>query len=95
MSAFISAVVAISAAASAYSAHSQRKSAKEASKRADAENKRIQGEADAARVANKLDREASTEDVAKVQSAGNSDSVISTGRRKRAPTATVSSGLGL
>ena len=92
MTAFISAVVAISAAATVYS---QRKSAKEASKRADAENKRIQGEADAARVANKLDREASTEDVAKVQSAGNSDSVISTGRRKRAKTATVSSGLGL
>ena len=95
MSAFISAVVAISAAATVYSAHSQRKSAKEASKRADSENKRIQSEADAARVANKLDREASTEDVAKVQSAGNSDSVISTGRRKRAKTATVSSGLGL
>lgn len=92
MTAFISAVVAISTAASVYS---QRKSAKEASKRVDAENKRIQGEADAARVANKLDREASTEDVAKVQSAGNSDSVISTGRRKRAKTATVSSGLGL
>lgn len=92
MTAFVSAVVAISAAASVYS---QRKSAKEASKRADAENKRIQSEADAARVANKLDREASTEDVAKVQSAGNSDSVISTGRRKRATTATVSSGLGL
>ena len=92
MSAFISAVVAISTAASVYS---QRKSAKEASKRADTENKRIQGEADAARVANKLDREAGTEDVAKVQSAGNSDSVISTGRRKRAKTATVSSGLGL
>ena len=92
MSAFVSAVVAISAAASVYS---QRKSAKEASKRADTENKRIQGEADAARVANKLDREAGTEDVAKVQSAGNSDSVISTGRRKRAKTATVSSGLGL
>lgn len=92
MSAFISAVVAISAAASVYS---QRKSAKEASKRVDAENKRVQGEADAARVANKLNREAGTEDVAKVQSAGNSDSVISTGRRKRAQTATVSSGLGL
>lgn len=92
MSAFISAVVAITTAATVYS---QRKSAKEASKRADAENKRIQDEADAARVANKLDREAGTEDVAKVQSAGNSDSVISTGRRKRAPTATVSSGLGL
>ena len=92
MSAFISAVVAISAAATVYS---QRKSAKEASKRANTENKRIQGEADAARVANKLDREAGTEDVAKVQSAGNSDSVISTGRRKRAKTATVSSGLGL
>ena len=92
MTAFVSAVVAISAAATVYS---QRKSAKEASKRADAENKRIQGEADAARVANKLDREAGTEDVAKVQSAGNSDSVISTGRRKRATTATVSSGLGL
>ena len=92
MTAFISAVVAISTAATVYS---QRKSAKEASKRADAENKRIQGEADAARVANKLDREAGTEDVAKVQSAGNSDSVISTGRRKRAPNATVSSGLGL
>lgn len=92
MSAFISAVVAITTAASVYS---QRKSAKEASKRADAENKRIQGEADAARVANKLNREAGTEDVAKVQSAGNSDSVISTGRRKRAQTATVSSGLGL
>lgn len=92
MTAFISAAVVISAAATVYS---QRKSAKEASKRADAENKRIQGEADAARVANKLDREAGTEDVAKVQSAGNSDSVISTGRRKRATTATVSSGLGL
>ena len=92
MTAFISAVVVISTAASVYS---QRKSAKEASKRADSENKRIQGEADAARVANKLDREAGTEDVAKVQSAGNSDSVISTGRRKRAKTATVSSGLGL
>ena len=92
MSAFISAVVAISAAASVYS---QRQSTKAASKRADAENKRIQGEADAARVANKLDREAGTEDVAKVQSAGNSDSVISTGRRKRAKAATVSSGLGL
>lgn len=92
MSAFISAIVAITTAASVYS---QRKSAKEASKRADAENKRIQGEADAARVANKLNREAGTEDVAKVQSAGNSDSVISTGRRKRAQTATVSSGLGL
>ena len=92
MTAFISAVVAITTAASVYS---QRKSAKEASKRADSENKRIQGEADAARVANKLGREASTEDVAKVQSAGNSDSVISTGRRKRATTATVSSGLGL
>lgn len=92
MSAFISAVVAITTAATVYS---QRKSAKEASKRVDAENKRVQGEADAARVANKLDREASTEDVAKVQSAGNSDSVISTGRRKRAKTATVSSGLGL
>lgn len=92
MSAFISAVVAITTAATVYS---QRKSAKEASKRADAENKRVQGEADAARVANKLDREANTEDVAKVQSAGNSDSVISTGRRKRATTATVSSGLGL
>ena len=92
MSAFISAVVAITAAASVYS---QRKSAKEASKRVDAENKRIQGEADAARVANNLNREAGTEDVAKVQSAGNSDSVISTGRRKRAKTATVSSGLGL
>ena len=92
MSAFISAVVAISAAASVYS---QRQSTKAASKRADTENKRIQGEADAARVANKLDREAGTEDVAKVQSAGNSDSVISTGRRKRAQTATVSSGLGL
>ena len=94
MSAFISAIVAV-VASTAASVHSQRKSAKEASKRADAENKRIQGEADAARVANKLDREASTEDVAKVQSAGNSDSVISTGRRKRATTATVSSGLGL
>ena len=92
MSAFISAVVAITTAASVYT---QRKSAKEASKRADTENKRIQGEADAARVANKLDREAGTEDVANVQSAGNSDSVISTGRRKRAKTATVSSGLGL
>lgn len=92
MTAFVSAVVAISAAASVYS---QRKSAKEASKRVDAENKRVQGEADAARVANKLNREAGTEDVAKVQSAGNSDSVISTGRRKRAQTATVSSGLGL
>ena len=92
MTAFVSAVVAITAAATVYS---QRKSAKEASKRADAENKRIQGEADAARVANKLNREAGTEDVAKVQSAGNSDSVISTGRRKRATTATVSSGLGL
>ena len=94
MSAFISAIVAVVASAAA-SVYSQRKSAKEASKRVDAENKRIQGEADAARVANKLDREASTEDVAKVQSAGNSDSVISTGRRKRAKTATVSSGLGL
>ena len=92
MTAFVSAIVAISAAASVYS---QRKSSKEASKRADAESKRVQGEADAARVANKLDREAGTEDVAKVQSAGNSDSVISTGRRKRAKTATVSSGLGL
>ena len=92
MTAFVTAVVAISAAATVYS---QRKSAKEASKRADAENKRIQGEADAARVANNLNREADTEDVAKVQSAGNSDSVISTGRRKRAQTATVSSGLGL
>ena len=92
MTAFVSAVVAITTAASVYT---QRKSAKEASKRADTENKRIQGEADAARVANKLDREAGTEDVAKVQSAGNSDSVISTGRRKRAKTATVSSGLGL
>ena len=92
MTAFISAAVLISAAATVYT---QRKSAKEASKRADTENKRIQGEADAARVANKLDREAGTEDVAKVQSAGNSDSVISTGRRKRAKTATVSSGLGL
>lgn len=92
MSAFISAVVAITTAATVYS---QRKSAKEASKRADAENKRIQGEAEAARVANKLDREAGAEDVAKVQSSGNSDSVISTGRRKRAPTAMVSSGLGL
>lgn len=92
MSAFISAVVAITTAATVYS---QRKSAKEASKRADAESKRVQGEADAARVANKLNREAGTEDVAKVQSAGNSDSVISTGRRKRAPTATVASGLGL
>lgn len=92
MTAFVSAVVAISAAATVYS---QRQSTKAASKRADAENKRIQSEADAARVANKLDREASTEDVAKVQSAGNSDSVISTGRRKRAQTATVSSGLGL
>ena len=95
MTAFISAAVAISAISAAATVHSQRKSAKEASKRADAENKRIQGEADAARVANKLDREAGTEDVAKVQSAGNSDSVISTGRRKRAKTATVSSGLGL
>lgn len=92
MSAFISAVVAITTAASVYS---QRKSAKAASKRADAESKRVQDEADAARVANKLNREAGTEDVAKVQSAGNSDSVISTGRRKRAPTATVASGLGL
>ena len=92
MTAFISAAIVISAGASVYS---QRKSAKEASKRADAENKRVQGEADAARVANKLNREAGTEDVAKVQSAGNSDSVISTGRRKRAQTATVSSGLGL
>lgn len=92
MSAFISTIVAITTAASVYS---QRKSAKEASKRVDAENKRVQGEADAARVANKLNREAGTEDVAKVQSAGNSDSVISTGRRKRAKTATVSSGLGL
>ena len=92
MTAFVSAVVAITAAATVYS---QRKSAKEASKRVDAENKRVQGEADAARVANKLNREAGTEDVAKVQSAGNSDSVISTGRRKRAKTATVSSGLGL
>ena len=92
MSAFISAAIAISAAATVYT---QRQSTKAASKRADAENKRIQGEADAARVANKLDREAGTEDVAKVQSTGNSDSVISTGRRKRAKTATVSSGLGL
>lgn len=92
MTAFVSAVVAISAAATVYS---QRQSTKAASKRADAENKRVQGEADAARVANKLNREAGTEDVAKVQSAGNSDSVISTGRRKRAQTATVSSGLGL
>ena len=92
MSAFRSAVVAITAAATVYT---RRQSTKAASKRADSENKRIQGEADAARVANKLDREAGTEDVAKVQSAGNSDSVISTGRRKRAQTATVSSGLGL
>lgn len=92
MTAFVSAAIVISAAATVYS---QRKSAKEASKRVDAENKRVQGEADAARVANKLNREAGTEDVAKVQSAGNSDSVISTGRRKRAKTATVSSGLGL
>ena len=94
MTAFVSAVVAV-VASTAASVYSQRKSSKEASKRADAENKRIQGEADAARVANKLNREAGTEDVAKVQSAGNSDSVISTGRRKRAQTATVSSGLGL
>ena len=95
MSAFIPAAVAISAAATVYWQHKSAKAQKEASKRADTENKRIQGEADAARVANKLDREAGTEDVAKVQSAGNSDSVISTGRRKRAKTATVSSGLGL
>lgn len=92
MTAFISAAIVISAAASVYT---QRQSAKAASKRADAESKRVQSEADAARVANKLNREAGTEDVAKVQSAGNSDSVISTGRRKRAKTATVSSGLGL
>ena len=92
MSAFISAIVAITTAATVYS---QRKASKEASKRADAESKRVQGEADAARVANKLNRDAGTEDVANVQSAGNSDSVISTGRRKRATTATVSSGLGL
>ena len=92
MTAFVTAVVAITTAATVYT---QRKSAKEASKRADAENKRVQSEADASRVANKINREADTEDVAKVQSAGNSDSVISTGRRKRAPTATVSSGLGL
>ena len=92
MTAFVSAAILISTAANVYA---QRKSAKEASKRADAENKRVQGEADAARVANKLNLEAGTEDVAKVQSAGNSDSVISTGRRKRATTATVSSGLGL
>ena len=92
MSAFISAVVAITTAATVYS---QRKASKEASKRADAESKRVQDEADAARVANKLNRDAGTEDVANVQSAGNSDSVISTGRRKRATTATVSSGLGL
>ena len=95
MSAFISAAVAIAVASTAANVYTQRQSAKAASKRADAENKRIQGEADAASVANMLDREASTEDVAKVQSAGNSDSVISTGRRKRAQTATVSSGLGL
>ena len=94
MSAFITAVVA-SVASAAASVYSQRQATKAASKRADAENKRIQGEADAARVANKLDREASTGDVAKVQSAGNSDSVISTGRRTRAKTATVASGLGL
>lgn len=92
MSAFISAVVAITTAATVYS---QRKASKEASKRADAESKRVQDEADAARAANKLNRDAGAEDVAKVQSAGNSDSVISTGRRKRAQTATVSSGLGL
>lgn len=92
MTAFVSAALVISAAATVYTQH---KSAKDASKRANAESKRVQGEADAARVANKLNREASTEDVAKVQSAGNSDSVISTGRRKRATTATVSSGLGL
>ena len=92
MTAFISAAIVISTAATVYS---QRQSNKAASKRADSENKRIQSEADAARVANKLDREAGTEDVAKVQSSGNSDSVISTGRRKRASTATVSSGLGL
>ena len=92
MSAFVSAIVAVATVATA---HAQRKSAKEASKSADAESKRVQGEADAARVANKLNREAGTEDVAKIQSAGNSDSVISTGRRKRAQTATVSSGLGL
>lgn len=92
MSAFISAVLAITTAATVYS---QRQSNKTASKRADAESKRVQDEADAARVANKLNRDAGTEDVAKVQSAGNSDSVISTGRRKRAQTATVSSGLGL
>lgn len=60
MSAFISAVVAITTAATVYS---QRKSAKEASKRADAEGKRVQGEADAARVANKLNRDAGTGDV--------------------------------
>lgn len=93
MTAFVSAAIVISAAAA--NVYTQRKSAKAASKRADAESKRVQGEADAARVANKLNREAGTEDVAKVQSAGNSDSVISTGRRKRAKTATVSSGLGL
>ncbi|MES9735296.1 hypothetical protein [Bacillus sp. AP50] len=95
MTAFISAAIVISAAATVYTQHKSAKAQKEASKRADAESKRVQGEADAARVANKLNREASTEDVAKVQSAGNSDSVISTGRRKRATTATVSSGLGL
>lgn len=95
MTAFVSAALVISAAATVYSQRKSAKAQKEASKRADAESKRVQGEADAARVANKLNREASTEDVAKVQSAGNSDSVISTGRRKRATTATVSSGLGL
>ena len=82
-----------SAGVSAKNAHDARKQQRQL---ADSENKRAKEQVEAANVANQIEREKDSRDVANVDSGVGTDTLISTGRRKRQGSGiNVSSGLGL
>ena len=95
MSVVVSAVVSVVAvAATAYSSHAQRKAADKVARAQQEETKRAKSEAEAQRVANKLDKQASTKDVVSVRT-NTSRSSYSTGVRKAATPVGVSQSLGV
>ena len=95
MSVVVSAVVAVtSVALTAYSSHQQRRAANKVASAQREETQRAKSEAEAQRVANKLDKQASANDVVSVRT-NTSRSSYSTGVRKAATPVGVSQSLGV
>lgn len=95
MSVVVSAVVSVVAVATtAYSARAQRKAADKVARAQQEETKRAKSEAEAQRVVNKLDSQASAKDVPTVRTNSNRSS-YSTGVRKAATPVGVSQSLGV